>query len=191
MDTPTKLILGLGNPGADYEHTRHNVGFDIIDRFAAVHGIGVARRDFRGLTGDGTLNGVRVFLLKPQTYMNLSGESLALFLRRKPVPLSDILVVADDIALPTGKLRLRPAGSAGGHNGLKSIAQNVQSQDFARLRVGVGAPRDPSVQVDFVLGRFPRDEREIVDEAIDRAVAALETWIADGIEPAMNRFNRE
>jgi len=191
MDTPTKLIVGLGNPGSDYERTRHNVGFDVIDQFAAAHGIVVGRRDYRGLTGDGSMDGVRVFLLKPQTYMNLSGESLSLFLRVKSLPLSEILVVADDIALPTGKLRLRPAGSAGGHNGLKSIVAHLQSQDFPRLRIGVGAPRDPSVQVDFVLGRFQRDEREIIDEAIGRSVAAIETWITAGLEPAMNRFNGE
>lgn len=189
MDTPTKLIVGLGNPGRDYERTRHNIGFDIVDEFARLHQIAVAKRDFRALVGDGRVGGNRVFLLKPQTYMNLSGESVALFLRQKPLELSDIIVVADDIALPTAKLRLRPSGSAGGHNGLKSLIAHLNSQDFARLRFGVGAPRDPGRQIDFVLGQFSKQEQGDIAEGIERAVAALETWIAEGVAPAMNKFN--
>jgi PTH1 family peptidyl-tRNA hydrolase len=189
MDTRTKLVVGLGNPGKEYDHTRHNVGFDVIDRLASLNNIAVAKRDYRALAGDGRVGDARVFLLKPQTFMNLSGESIALFLRQKSLELADILVVADDIALPVGKLRLRPGGSAGGHNGLKSIIAHLHSQEFPRLRFGVGAPRDPSVQIDFVLGRFNKSEQQIVDESVDRAVSAIEAWIADGIEPAMNRFN--
>jgi PTH1 family peptidyl-tRNA hydrolase len=189
MDTPTKLIVGLGNPGKDYDHTRHNIGFDVVDRFASLNQIQVTKRDFRAIAGDGRVGETRVFLLKPRTYMNLSGESVALFLRQKPLELTDILVVADDIALPVGKLRLRPGGSAGGHNGLKSIIAHLHSQEFPRLKFGVGAPRDASAQVDFVLSRFSKAEQQAVDEAVDRSISVLETWIADGIEPAMNRFN--
>jgi len=189
MDTQTKLIVGLGNPGKEYDHTRHNIGFDIVDRFAQLNHITVSKRDYRSLAGDGRVGACRVYLLKPQTYMNLSGESIALFRRHKPLEPADIMVIADDIALPTGKLRIRPGGSAGGHNGLKSIIAHLHTQDFPRLRVGVGAPKDPSVQVDFVLGRFSKAEQPIVEEAVDRAVAALECWLADGLEPAMNRFN--
>jgi PTH1 family peptidyl-tRNA hydrolase len=121
--------------------------------------------------------------------MNLSGESAALFLRQKSIQLNNIMVVADDIALQTGTIRIRPSGSAGGHNGLKSMIQHLRSNEFPRLRVGVGAPRDPSVQVDFVLSRFSKADREIVDESIERAVSALEDWLKDDIEQVMNRYN--
>ena len=190
MDIPTKLIIGLGNPGKEYDGTRHNIGFDVIDQIARVNNITIAKRDFRGLIGDGRVGDTRVFLLKPQTFMNLSGESAALFLRQRPLALSDILVITDDIALPVGKLRLRGGGSAGGHNGLKSLIAHLHSQEFPRLRFGVGAPRDPSVQIDFVLGKFSKGEQRDVEETADRAVAAAETWIRDGIEPAMNKFNQ-
>jgi len=189
MDVATKLIVGLGNPGKDYEHTRHNIGFEVIDRLADRHRIAVGKRDFRALVGDGRIGDARVFFMKPQTFMNLSGESVAAFLRQKPLATTDILVITDDIALPTGKLRMRPGGSAGGHNGLKSLIAHLHSQEFPRLRIGVGAPRDPSVQVDFVLGRFSKAEQPVVEEAMDLAGAAIEAWLADGIEPAMNRFN--
>ena len=190
MDVATKLIVGLGNPGKEYEHTRHNVGFDVIDRLANRHKIAVGKREHRGLLGDGRIGETRVFLLKPQTYMNLSGEAVAAFLRQKPLALTDLLVITDDIALPTARLRLRPQGSAGGHNGLKSLIAHLHSQEFARLRFGVGAPRDPSVQIDFVLSRFSKGEESDVAEAMDIAADAVEMWIAEGIEPAMNRFNR-
>ncbi|MGO8673512.1 MAG: aminoacyl-tRNA hydrolase [Capsulimonadaceae bacterium] len=189
MDTPTKLIVGLGNPGKEYERTRHNIGFEVVDRLAALLRIDINRRDYRALSGDGRRGDVRLFLLKPQTFTNLSGESVALFRRQKPVALADILVIADDIALPVGKLRLRPFGSAGGHNGLKSIIAHTQSSEFPRLRIGVGAPEDPSTQIDFVLGRFSKAEQPIVDEAVVSATAAIEAWLDDGIEAAMNRFN--
>ena len=189
MDIPTKLIVGLGNPGREYEGTRHNIGFTVIDLFARLNGITVAKRDFRGLVGDGRVGETRVFLLKPQTFMNLSGESVSAFLRQKPLALPEIMVVTDDIALPLGKLRLRAGGSAGGHNGLKSLIAHLHSSEFPRLRFGVGAPRDSSVQVDFVLGAFNRREQAEADEAAERAVAALETWLRDGMERAMNQFN--
>lgn len=133
----------------------------------------------------------RVFLMKPQTFMNLSGQAVASFLRMKPLELADILVVTDDIALPLGKLRLRAEGSAGGHNGLKSLIAHLHGQAFPRLRFGVGAPRDPSVQIDFVLGRFGRSERAEVDEGIAWSIAVLEMWLSEGIQPAMNTFNRQ
>ena len=189
MDIPTKLIVGLGNPGKEYEHTRHNIGFDVVDTFARLHGIAVSRREGQALVGDGRVGDTRVFLLKPQTFMNLSGQSVAAFLRQKPLAPADILVVTDDIALPVGRLRLRAEGSAGGHNGLKSLIAHLHGQTFPRLRFGVGAPRDPSVQIGFVLGRFSRAEQKDVDETVDRAVAALGVWLAEGVERAMNRFN--
>ena len=189
MDTPTKLIVGLGNPGKEYERTRHNVGFLVVDEFARRNNISVARRDFRALTGDGRVGDARVYVMKPQTFMNLSGESVGAFLRLKPLALTDLIVVTDDIALPLAKLRLRANGSAGGHNGLKSLIAHLHSSEFPRLRFGVGAPRDASVQIDYVLGAFSRAEMKDVEEGIDRAVGALESWLKDGIEAAMNKFN--
>lgn len=189
MDIPTKLIIGLGNPGKEYDRTRHNVGFEVVDAFARLHGISVTKKDGKALVGDGRVGEARVYLMKPQTFMNLSGEAAQAFLRQKPLALTDILVVTDDIALPVGKLRLRADGSAGGHNGLKSLIAHLHGQNFPRLRFGVGAPRDPSVQIDFVLGRFSRAEERDVEEATARAVTALETWISDGLERAMNKFN--
>jgi len=189
MDVPTKLIVGLGNPGKEYEHTRHNIGFDVIDALAAQSRISITRKDCRGLIGDGLIGDTRVYLLKPLTYMNLSGESVAQFLRNKPLPLTDIIVVTDDISLPVGKLRLRASGSAGGHNGLKSLISHLHSQEFARLRFGVGAPRDGSVQIDYVLGSFSKAEQKDVQETIITATAALDSWLKEGIERAMNKFN--
>lgn len=191
MDVPTKLIIGLGNPGKEYEHTRHNVGFDVIDTLAAQMRISVTKKDFRALVGDGRVGDTRVYLMKPMTFMNLSGESVALFLRQKPLPLTDIIVVTDDISLPTGKLRLRASGSAGGHNGLKSLIAHLHAQDFPRLRFGVGAPRDSSVQIDYVLGAFGKGEQKLVTEAVTTATAALDCWLKEGIERAMNRYNGE
>jgi PTH1 family peptidyl-tRNA hydrolase len=190
LDT-TKLIVGLGNPGKEYENTRHNIGFAVIDAFARQHGIAVTKRDYQALTGDGRVGETRVFLMKPQTFMNLSGQSVTAFLKMKPLELADILVVTDDIALPLGKLRLRAEGSAGGHNGLKSLIAHLHGQTFPRLRFGVGAPRDPSVQIDFVLGKFGRSEQADVEDGIARSLAALELWLSEGIQPAMNQFNRQ
>ncbi len=199
MDTPTnfippnlipaKLIVGLGNPGKEYDRTRHNIGFAVVDAFASLHGITVGKRGGQALTGEGRVGETRVFLMKPQTFMNLSGQAVAAFLKQKPLEVADILVVTDDIALPLGKLRLRGEGSAGGHNGLKSLIAHLHGPAFPRLRFGVGAPREPSAQIDFVLGPFSRAEQREVDEATGRAVAALDTWLAEGIQPAMNRFN--
>ena len=191
MDTSTKLIVGLGNPGKEYENTRHNIGFAVIDAFARQHGIAVTKREHQALIGESRIGDTRVFLMKPQTFMNLSGQAVAAFLRMKPLEFADILVVTDDIALPLGKLRLRADGSAGGHNGLKSLIAHLHGQGFPRLRFGVGAPRDASVQIDFVLSRFGRSEQRDVDDGIEQAVAALDLWLSDGIQPAMNRFNQK
>ncbi len=190
MDIATRLIIGLGNPGREYDNTRHNIGFMVAEAFAHAHGLGAWKSGGRALAADGRVGDARVFVLKPQTFMNLSGEAAALFLRQKPLPLEQIMVVTDDIALPLGRLRLRAGGSAGGHNGLKSLIAHLHSADFPRLRFGVGAPRSADVQIDYVLGRFGKAEQADVDDGIARAVAALDTWIADGIDPAMNKFNR-
>ncbi len=190
MDIATKLVIGLGNPGREYDNTRHNIGFMVADAFAQAHNLGAWKSGARALAADGRVGDARVFVLKPQTFMNLSGEAAALFLRQKPLALEQIMVVTDDIALPLGRLRLRAGGSAGGHNGLKSLIAHLHSPQFPRLRFGVGAPRSAEGQIDYVLGRFGRGEQADVEDGIARAVAALDMWIADGIDAAMNQFNR-
>jgi PTH1 family peptidyl-tRNA hydrolase len=184
-----RLIVGLGNPGKEYEKTRHNVGFDIVEAFAKINGVSLSKRSGRAITGDGMVGETRVHLMLPQTFMNLSGEAVAAFLRQKPIELADIIVISDDIHLPTGKIRIRPGGSDGGHNGLKSISAHLKTKEYARLRFGVGEEFPGGKQIDYVLSRFSVADRKIVDENIERAVAALECWISDDLERAMNRFN--
>lgn len=184
------LVVCLGNPGARYERTRHNMGFLVADRLAAQTGTPVRRLRFKALTAEMTLGGARALVLKPQTFMNLSGEAVrdaAAFYR---VPPERILVVADDVALPAGKLRVRRSGSAGGHNGLKSIIYQLASDQFPRVKIGVGAPPHPDYQmVDWVLGVPAGAEKEAVDAAVARAADAVECVIRYGAERAMNEYN--
>ncbi len=185
-----KLIIGLGNPGTEYAGTRHNIGFDLVNALASAHKIKVDQRitGVRARVGRGLIAGQPVMLVKPQTFMNLSGEAVAPLMRREAVPLSDILVLCDDIHLPVGKLRLRSKGSSGGQNGLKSIAASLATQEWARMRLGVGEP-PPGLQIDWVLGRFSKSDQKITDEMLIVAMGAVEIWLTDGIETAMNRFN--
>lgn len=185
-----KAIVGLGNPGAEYERTRHNAGWILLDHLARREGFGPWRRADRAVATSGTLNGVPVRLLKPTTFMNLSGEAVRGL--RSPTwdPAEDLLVLVDEAALPIGRFRLRGAGSSGGHNGLRSIEAHLGRQDYARLRIGVG-PRPPEwVLADFVLGRFRAEEQEALADLLDEMCDAVACWAADGIERAMNRFNR-
>ena len=187
-----KLIIGLGNPGKEYAGTRHNIGFDLIDALASAHRIKLDQRiaGVRALVGRGVIAGQSVLLVKPQTFMNLSGEAVAPLMRREAVALADILVLCDDIHLPVGKLRLRSKGSAGGQNGLKNIAATLATQEFARVRLGVGEP--PSgLQIEWVLGRFSKSDQKLADEMLILGMGAVEVWLTDGIETAMNRFNGE
>jgi PTH1 family peptidyl-tRNA hydrolase len=184
--------VGLGNPGPEYADTRHNAGFRLADRLAERWGLGPFRRGERARVASGTVQGVAVTLLKPQTYMNRSGAALAP-LRALPAfdPARHLLILVDDVALPPGRFRLRGAGSAGGHNGLKSIEGALQRQDYARLRIGVGAkPPEIDDLADWVLSDLAGDEREAIDALLDPMADAVECWLADGIELAMTRFNR-
>jgi PTH1 family peptidyl-tRNA hydrolase len=183
------LVVGLGNPGADYTGTRHNVGFEVIERLSQRHKIPVRRRTMRAVIGDGQIEGQKVILARPMTFMNLSGDAVGAISRMYKISPENIIVVVDDIALPTGKLRLRLKGSAGGHNGLTSIEQHLHSQEYPRVRIGVGSAL-PGKMVDHVLGRFRPDEREDIFEAIDRAADAVEAALKDGFEKAMNQFNQ-
>ena len=182
-----KMIVGLGNPGREYRGTRHNVGFEVIDVLARRNKINVKSRRGKALIGEGDIGAEHVVLVKPSTFMNLSGQAVADIARRCHLKPSDIIVIADDVNLDLGRLRLRAQGSAGGHNGLKSIIYSLCSQEFARVRVGIGSPRRE--MVDFVLSRFSKQEQKIINEAIERAADAVEAIIEEGIEPAMNTFN--
>jgi PTH1 family peptidyl-tRNA hydrolase len=184
--------VGLGNPGPEYEDTRHNAGFRLADRLVARWHLGPFRRGDRAREARGNWQNLPVTVLKPQTYMNRSGAAIAP-LRSLPTFDSSrhLLVLVDDVALPVGRFRLRGAGSAGGHNGLKSIEGVLQRQDYARLRIGIGpAPPDIDDLADFVLDEFSPEERETIADLLDPMSDAVETWLQDGIEVAMNRFNR-
>lgn len=187
---PEFLVVGLGNPGKEYELTRHNVGFLALDRLAEKQGVRIDRAKWRGLYGECTLAGKRCLLIKPQTYMNNSGECLREFANFYRIPPEHILVLFDDISLDPGRLRIRRKGSDGGHNGLKSIIYQLRSDAFPRIKLGVGAKPHPDYNLaDWVLGKFPEKERPAVGEAIDRACEAAELIVADKIDEAMNRFN--
>jgi peptidyl-tRNA hydrolase, PTH1 family len=184
--------VGLGNPGPEYEGTRHNAGFRLADHLVARWQLGQFRRADRAREAQGTWEGVPVRVLKPQTYMNRSGAAIAP-LRTIPEfdPSLHLLILVDDVALPVGRFRLRGAGSAGGHNGLKSVEGVLQRQDYARLRIGVG-PAPPGLDdlADFVLDEFSKEEHDAIGELLDPMAEAVESWVQDGIELAMNRFNR-
>jgi peptidyl-tRNA hydrolase, PTH1 family len=187
-----KLIVGLGNPGPEYDHTRHNVGFVVLDRLARRYAPGaIARSKFHGATIDASIGDEKVVLLKPLTYMNRSGlsimEAVSFF---KLQPAADLLVIVDDVALPCGAIRLRSEGSAGGHNGLGDIEQKLGGNAYARLRIGIDAPGQIP-QKDYVLGRFRNDQLPLVEAACDESVEAAACWAAQGISAAMNRFNRK
>ncbi len=188
-ERPSLVVVGLGNPGPQYARTRHNVGFWCIDRLAANHAIDVRRRHRTSLIGEGTIGDTRVVLAKPRTFVNLSGDAVRYLLARYRVSPGDVLVVCDDIALDPGKIRLRPSGSAGGHNGLKSIIEALGTQQFPRLRVGIGRPPDGGDQIDFVVGTMSQAERQAADAAVACAAEAVASVLTDGIEGAMNRFN--
>ena len=197
-----KLVVGLGNPGREYVGTRHNVGFEVIDVLAERTGLAgagefdrTARSRFDGLTVDGTVTfrwgSEKVLLLKPLTFMNLSGKSVQAAMAFYQLAPSDLLVVLDDLALPCGKLRLRAGGSSGGHNGLKDIERALSTSQYPRLRLGIDAPPPMMDGRDYVLGRFSPDQRRSIDPAIARAAEAAQVWIEKGTNAAMNVFNAD
>jgi len=182
-----KLIVGLGNPGTRYQGTRHNLGFDVVDAMAARWTIDMAREKFHALYGDGEVRGQRVVLLKPTTFMNRSGQAVLAAGRFYQVRCEDLLVVSDDLALPLGRIRMRPGGSAGCHNGLQDIIDRLGFSDFARLRLGI----DPAsgTASNYVLGKFSADAWPIVDRVVRTATDAVECWLEQGVTETMNRFN--
>jgi peptidyl-tRNA hydrolase, PTH1 family len=183
-----KLVVGLGNPGSKYQGTRHNIGFELIDRLAQAGTASSFTCQFDGRLAETEIDFRRVLLLKPETFMNLSGRSVGQAVRFYKVALTDLLVVCDDLSLPLGKLRLRPGGSDGGQKGLRDIARHLGTDEFPRLRIGIG-DRDDIDATDYVLSRFRSSERPVIDDALILASQAVAVWVTQGIEAAMNRFN--
>ena len=184
------LIVGLGNPGSRYEYTRHNVGFMVADELGEREDIPIQRLRYHALTNTAVIGGQGVLLMKPTTYMNLSGEAVGEAARFYKLDPGHVLVISDDVDLPLGKLRIRTGGSAGGHNGLKSIIQHLGTDQFPRLKVGVGGKPHPDYDMaDWVLGRLQGEDKKVMDEAVKRAAAAVECFLRDGPQKAMNRYN--
>lgn len=186
-----RLIVGLGNPGEEYKWTRHNLGFMLIDKLAAEADVTVKRRDCRSLIGSAVIAGERIRLVKPQTFMNLSGEAVACLLAKENVDdaSQDLIVISDDLALPFGTIRLRERGSAGGHNGLKSIISTIGTSEFIRLRIGIQPDHPVSDSKTFVLEDFRKPQRDEVEEILARAAESVHSVLRDGIRKAMSLFN--
>lgn len=186
------LIVGLGNPGDDYAQTRHNLGFMLVDRLAGEADISVKRRECQSLIGSGVVEAERVKLVKPQTYMNLSGEAISCLTSKYEIEATKaLIVISDDLALPFGAIRLRQRGSAGGHNGLKSIIASLGTNEFVRLRIGIQPEHPLSDAKKFVLSEFSREEKRALDEILERSAQAVRSVIGDGIAKAMSLFNSE
>ena len=186
------IIAGLGNPGKKYEHTRHNVGFDVMDVLAEKYNIRMDEKKYKAICGKGMIGSEKVVLVKPQTFMNLSGESIAEAVNFYKVdPASELLVIFDDISLAPGQLRIRAKGSAGGHNGIKSIIAHLGTQEFPRVRVGVGEKPPRMDLADYVLGHFSQGEGKIMEDAVKEAADAVMEAVEEGIDHAMNSHNRK
>ena len=184
------LIVGLGNPGEQYENTRHNVGFLVADELGERGSFPIQRLKFKALTNTAVISGQGALVMKPTTYMNLSGEAVGEAARFYKIPPSRVLVISDDVDLPLGKLRIRTGGSAGGHNGLKSVIQHLGADQFPRLKVGVGGKPHPDYDMaDWVLGKLQGEDKRVMDEAVRRAADGVECLLGEGAQRAMNRFN--
>ena len=184
------LVAGLGNPEKKYDNTRHNIGFMALDRLAEKYGCALSKKKYDALYGECTIAGKRVLLVKPQTYMNLSGKALAPLCTFYKIPPERVLVLMDDISLDVGALRLRRKGSHGGHNGMKNIVQMMGTEEIPRLKLGVGNKPNPEYDlVSWVLGHFPKDQQKALEEGLQKAVGAVEETLACGIDSAMNKYN--
>jgi peptidyl-tRNA hydrolase, PTH1 family len=184
------LVAGLGNPGEQYAQTPHNLGFHVVDRLAARHGIRLTRRECQAFIGQGTISGKTVLLAQPQTYMNLSGVAIKPLMERNDVSPSELILVYDELDLPWGSLRVRPKGSAAGHNGIADVIEKIGTQEFPRIRLGVHPGNTLSSGRDYLLSRFTRQQKETLDAFIDLGADAAESVIAEGVEKSMAKFNR-
>lgn len=182
-----KLIVGLGNPGKKYEHTRHNMGFDVVDLFSDLAQIDVDKESFKGLLGRGKAFDQDIMVLKPQTFMNLSGESVRQVVDYFKIEIDDIIVIYDDMAIAPGRIRLRASGSSGGHKGIQNIIEHLGTENIKRIKVGIGEPEFDAI--DYVLSKPTKEEKELIDEAIKDAVEALKTILKKNFDVAMNDFN--
>jgi len=185
-----KVIVGLGNPGKEYEETRHNIGFKVIGKLARENNISVTKNKHKALIGDGIIATEKVMLVMPQTFMNLSGESVGAILNFYKIDVEDLIVVYDDISLNVGDLRIRQKGSAGGHNGMKNIIAHLGTDNFTRIKVGVGNKPVGRDLADYVLGKFPKGESKIVSTSIENCSECIEKLIKNGINSAMNEYNQ-
>ena len=183
------LIVGLGNPEKEYANTRHNMGFDTINEIAKRNNVAITKLKFKGLYETAIIQGKKVILLKPQTYMNLSGESIKEVVNFYNIEPKEIIVIYDDIDIEKGKIKLRKKGGAGSHNGMKSVVEELNTTDFARIRVGIGQPEFKSDMINYVIGKVPEDEQKILKEGTHKAAEAVEEILKNGIDIAMNKFN--
>lgn len=183
------LIVGLGNPGKTYQRTRHNLGFQVVDRLAEQHDIKVGQKKFKGEFGSGSIGDRRVCLLKPQTYMNLSGTAVAEAVNYHKVPLEQVLIAHDDVDLELGRIQVKFGGGHGGHRGLQSVVESLSADEFTRIRVGVNRPAGEGDVSDYVLEPFSKAEQAAAEEAVGRAAEAAATWLKDGLTTAMNQYN--
>ncbi len=187
--TDWHLIIGLGNPGKEYADTRHNLGFRVVDELARRYGLSFGKKERKAVVATGVILGKKVILAKPQTYMNLSGEAVRSLVDFYKVELPRILVISDDLDIPLGTIRMRKAGGAGGQGGMKNVIQHLGTQEFNRVRLGIGRPPGKMAPKDYVLQAFKGDDAILASEVVERAAKAVETWLVDGIELAMTRHN--
>lgn len=183
------LIVGLGNPEEEYSNTRHNMGFDTINKLAKKLNIEVNKKKFNALYGSGIVNGQKVILIKPQTYMNLSGEAIIEFKNFYKIDSKDIIVIYDDLDIEPGKIKIRKKGGPGTHNGMKSVVSNLQTEDFPRIRIGIGEPTYKNDLLNFILTKIPSEEYKVLEKATENAANAIVDIISNGIDTAMNKYN--
>lgn len=185
------IIAGLGNPGKQYYETKHNIGFKVIDRLSEDYNISVTKIKHKALIGDGNINGEKVIFIKPQTYMNLSGESIKEALNFYKISIKNFIVIYDDISLLPSMVRIREKGSAGGHNGIKSIIANLGTEEFLRIKVGIGDKPNGWDLADYVLSKFSKDDQPLIEMGIEKACNAVKIIFSDGVKEAMNRINQK
>ena len=183
-----KIVVGLGNPGPEYRNTRHNIGFRVLEQLAARHRVERQESKYDSIIAEIRIKGERILLVKPLTYMNLSGRSVQPLVHWHKLDLADLMVIYDDMDLPVGSLRIRANGGSGGHKGMKSIIGRLNTEEFSRVRIGIGRP-DQHDPTDWVLGRFSGTEKELIESTVNKAADAVETWITKGLSEAMNAYN--